>query len=65
LRQLLSPAASVEDEGVTSGESLYREGVPHELDPQRFFEVMINRVLDNSPINFHGEARARRRDGLT
>lgn len=44
---------------------LYREGVPEELDPGRFFRVMINRILDNSPINFHAEARARRRAALT
>ena len=45
--------------------SLYREGVPDELDPGRFFEVMIKRVLDNSPVNFHQKARGRRRAPLT
>lgn len=39
--------------------SLYRDGVPDELDPGRFFTVMVNRILNNSPINFHSEARAR------
>lgn len=38
--------------------SLHREDVPAELDPGRFFEVMIRRILDNSPINFHTAARA-------
>lgn len=41
--------------------SLYQDAVPAELDPGRLFTVMINRVLDNSPINFHREARERRR----
>ncbi|MGI8522780.1 MAG: hypothetical protein ACR2K3_05635 [Nocardioides sp.] len=34
--------------------------VPGELSPGRFFGVMINAVLDNSPINMHTEARTRR-----
>lgn len=45
--------------------SLYREAVPDELDPGRFFAVMIGRILDNSPINFHAEARAKRRSPTT
>ena len=45
--------------------SLYREAVPDDLDPGRFFTVMVNRILDNSPINFHAGARARRRAPLT
>ena len=45
--------------------SLYSEAVPDELDPGRFFTVMVNRILDNSPINFHAKARARRRAPLT
>ncbi len=45
--------------------SLYRETVPDELDPGRFFTLMVNRILDNSPINFHAEARTRRRAPLT
>ena len=45
--------------------SLYRDAVPPELEPGRFFEVMINRILDNSPINFHTEPRARRRAPVT
>lgn len=34
--------------------------VPHLLSPQRFFSIMIARVLDNCPIDFHVEARRRR-----
>lgn len=34
--------------------------IPFALSPGRFFETMCNRVLDNSPINFHVEARRRR-----
>ena len=34
--------------------------VPAALDPGAFFAVMCSRVLDNSPINFHTAARARR-----
>lgn len=44
---------------------LNRDSVPSELDPGRFFTLMINRILDNSPINFHADARARRREPLT
>jgi hypothetical protein len=62
------PEATVEDEPVTGDPgditpvSLYREEVPTQLDPGRFFKVMIDRVLDNSPINFHAQARKRRRE---
>lgn len=34
--------------------------VPAELAPERFFRVMTDRILDNSPITFHREARERR-----
>lgn len=37
--------------------------VPPDLDPARFLRVMADRVLDNSPVDFHREARRRRRDG--
>lgn len=40
--------------------ALVREEVPYGLDPGRFFTLMVNRVLDNTPVNFHREARARR-----
>ncbi|MGQ0481985.1 MAG: hypothetical protein ACT4O0_13320 [Pseudonocardia sp.] len=39
---------------------LRRDVVPHRLAPETFFTVMINRVLDNCPINFHELARERR-----
>lgn len=39
---------------------LYREDVPAELDPGRFFQILCDRILDNSPINFHRAARVRR-----
>ncbi len=35
--------------------------VPDELSPARFFAIMVNTVLDNSPINMHTGARTRRR----
>ena len=41
--------------------TLYRGAVPGELDPGRFLATMCNLVLDRTPINFHREARARRR----
>ncbi len=39
--------------------TLEPERVPLELLPEGFFEVMIGRVLDNSPITRHVEARAK------
>ncbi len=39
---------------------LNHEQVPVGLTPARFFEVMATRILDNSPINFHQQARQRR-----
>ncbi len=40
--------------------NLRHDLVPAPLSPARFFEVMVETVLLNSPINFHGEARDRR-----
>lgn len=40
--------------------TLRHDLIPDELSPARFFAVMVNTVLDNSPINMHKEARARR-----
>jgi hypothetical protein len=40
---------------------LLRDRVPAELDPGRFFAAMCARVLDNSPVNFHRQARERRK----
>lgn len=34
--------------------------IPADIAPDRFFRVMANRVLDNSPVNYHVEARRRR-----
>lgn len=39
---------------------LRRDAVPTNLTPEVFFSTMVDRVLDNSPINFHREARKRR-----
>jgi len=44
--------------------TLYRGAVPGELDPGRFFATMCTLVLDRTPINFHREARSRRRSAL-
>jgi len=38
---------------------LRHDAVPPELSPARFLAVMARRVLDNSPVNFHRDARAR------
>lgn len=40
--------------------TLRHDLVPPLLSPQRFFSIMIARVLDNCPIDFHVEARKRR-----
>lgn len=42
--------------------ALRHDLVPHELSPDRFFEVMAEQVLAASPVNFHREARRRRRE---
>ena len=39
---------------------LRRDAVPPNLSPEVFFPTIVNRVLDNSPVNFHREARLRR-----
>jgi hypothetical protein len=39
---------------------LRHDVVPPALRPEAFFAAMVNRVLDNCPINFHEEARTRR-----
>jgi hypothetical protein len=36
--------------------------VPPALQPARFLAVMVNRVLDTTPVTRHREARRRRRD---
>lgn len=44
--------------------TLRHDLVPAELSPSRFFSVMVNTVLDNSPINMHKEARQLRSQPL-
>jgi hypothetical protein len=39
---------------------LRHEVVPPALRPEVLFATMVDRVLDNCPINFHEEARTRR-----
>ena len=39
--------------------------VPPDLSPARLLAIMVDRVLANSPINFHVEARSRRRSPAT
>ncbi|MFJ7217082.1 hypothetical protein [Amycolatopsis sp. NPDC098790] len=39
--------------------------VPNSLSPERFFKIMINRVLDNCPVNFHERARELRAHPVT
>lgn len=40
--------------------TLRHDLIPDELSPARFFAIIVNTVLDNSPINMHAEARTRR-----
>ena len=40
--------------------ALRHDVVPPVLTPEVFFAAMVNRILDNCPINFHEEARTRR-----
>ena len=44
---------------------LRHDVVPSILTPEAFFATMINRLLDNCPINFHEEARWRRSNPAT
>lgn len=39
---------------------LRRDAVPPNLSPETFFATIVGRVLSNSPVNFHREARLRR-----
>ncbi len=41
--------------------SLLRHRIPAEISPERFFEVMVRKVLDATPVTMHREARARLR----
>ncbi|GAA4282800.1 hypothetical protein GCM10022261_03310 [Brevibacterium daeguense] len=40
------------------------ESIPQELSPARFLRLMVNRVLDTTPVSMHREARRRRREAL-
>ena len=37
--------------------TLRHDLVPEEVSPARFFRVMLNVLLDNTPVNFHERAR--------
>lgn len=61
------PGRSESGQGVPAAQAhalppvaLRHDLVPPDLAPERFFAVMVNTVLDNSPINMHREARQRR-----
>lgn len=41
---------------------LQHQRVPEEVSAQRFFKVIINTLLDNTPVDWHTEARRRRGD---
>lgn len=56
-----SDAADDLDLGALPPVELLQGAVPGDLEPGRFFATMCNLVLDRTPINFHREARARRR----
>lgn len=56
-----SPGAGI-DLSVLPRVGLRQDQVPAELDPGRFFTIMCARLLDNSPINFHAQARNRRKN---
>jgi hypothetical protein len=43
---------------------LRHDVVPSGLSPARFLAVLVNHVLDVTPVNLHGQARARRRAAL-
>lgn len=44
---------------------LRHDVVPSGLAPAPFLAVLVNHVLDVTPVNLHGQARARRRAALT
>lgn len=39
---------------------LRHDRVPEPFEPSRFFKVMIETVLTNTPVSYHQEARRRR-----
>lgn len=42
--------------------TIRHDAMPDELSPARFLALMVARVLDATPVNFHTEARSRRRN---
>lgn len=44
---------------------LRHDEVPPELSPDRFFTKMVEKILDNCPVNFHVEARTRFNNPMT
>lgn len=42
--------------------SVRHDAIPASLSPSRFLALMVDRVLDATPINLHVEARSRRRN---
>lgn len=45
--------------------TLKHDVVPYEVSPARFFEVMLSKLLDNTPVDYHVAARALRQAGRT
>ena len=45
--------------------TLQSDKVPAELEPARFLSLLATKVIRNSPINFHKEARLRRQGALS
>ncbi len=43
---------------------LHTDRVPPELDPARMLGLLATKVLRNSPVDFHVEARRRRQEAL-
>ncbi len=42
--------------------TIRHEAIPDVLSPVRFLAMMVDHVLDTTPVNFHKEARRRRRE---
>lgn len=55
-----APASVEDDVAQVIPVSLAMDDIPPALDPGAFFATMCSRILDNTPITFHTEARARR-----
>ena len=44
--------------------TIRHDAMPEGLSPARFLRLMVERVLDATPVNLHAEARSRRRTAL-